>query len=80
MGYMYAIGYCVSCRVLFHFNVDRCPSVRVHWENGQPILDPNGAREPLCRSCAEEINRNLVREGLVPFPIPADAYEAEEVQ
>lgn len=45
MGYMIAMGYCVACKGIVHFNPNLVPSIRV-----------NGKREPLCRSCAERWN------------------------
>jgi hypothetical protein len=64
MGYVIALGYCICCRRLFAFNPHRVPSVRV-----------NGFREPICRSCVEQVNPLREEKGLEPIIIFDDSYE-----
>lgn len=55
---------CIGCHQPVAVNPNFAPSLRV-----------NGKREPLCRSCAEQINRNRVAAGMAPCPIHPQAYE-----
>jgi hypothetical protein len=75
MGYCIAFGKCVACPAIISFNPNKVPSIRVRWEQGEPIPDANGTREPLCRACAEAINADLRKKGETPPEIAADAYE-----
>jgi hypothetical protein len=63
-GYVFATGQCVACRRLFSFNPHHVPSVRV-----------NGVREPVCRDCIEQANKQRAEMNLPPFEILPDAYE-----
>lgn len=66
---------CWCCRQPFGSNPSLVPSIRV--KDGVP--DPEGVREPLCRSCVEQLNKARVAKGLEPFKIHPEAYEPEEV-
>ena len=80
MAYMSCIGECVACGVTFEFHPDLVPSVRVsRGPNGCWQPDPNGKRQPLCRNCAEEANRQQAENGLPLVPILPGAYRAWEV-
>lgn len=65
-GYMIALGPCICCRRVFHFNPARVPSTTAI----------NGEREPVCASCMQRINERRATIGLPPFEILPDAYEA----
>lgn len=71
-GFIAAIAQCAACPAIFSFNPDTVPSIRL--KDGKP--DPTGTRQPLCRSCAEQLIKNLKAKNLPWIPIPADAYEA----
>lgn len=68
MGYMYVIGNCVGCGILFTFNAELVPSI--------PI---DGVREPICRDCVARANPRRIANGLKPIWIHPDAYEPQEV-
>jgi len=76
MGYVFAMGRCVACPAIISFHPNKVPSIRVRWENGRAIPDPNGQREPLCRSCAEAIYARVRERGETPPEIAPDAYDA----
>ena len=79
MGYVFLMFNCIACRRPETGNPDRVPSVRCRrGEDGGLVLDEAAPREPLCRICADLINANRKEQGLEPFPIPPDAYEAAE--
>jgi hypothetical protein len=65
MGYALATGACLTCKRIFTFNPVRVPSFRV-----------NGTREPICQGCIETINLKRVANGVPPFTIAHDAYDA----
>lgn len=65
MGYALCIGDCYACGKTFSFNPVRVPSFR----------DKNNVRQPVCRSCMEQINRKRQKMSLEPFVIPEDAYD-----
>jgi hypothetical protein len=68
MGYALAIGPCIGCGRLFHFNPLRVPSCSAI----------TGKREPLCRDCVDLVNPHRIANGLSPIvPLPG-AYEAAE--
>jgi hypothetical protein len=73
---MSAYSACINCGVPFFYNPERVPSIRVD-EHGRP--SPTGRREPVCQTCMDAANARRVAAGLPPFPIPAGAYDAEEV-
>jgi len=52
---------------MFTFNPDLVPSIRV-----------TGFREPVCRSCVEEVNPVRVAKGLDPIQILPGAYDPTE--
>jgi len=63
-----AFMYVLRCGRRFTFNAERVPSITV-----------NGAREPFCRACVDEVNPRRVAAGLDPIiPLPG-AYDPEEV-
>ena len=68
MGWMYAVGPCWVCGKPFMFNADSVPSMR----------DENGIRQPVCRECMEQVNRERVTKGLKPHHILDNAYEPQE--
>ena len=68
MGYMYVMGNCIGCGILFTFNADWVPSVMVQ-----------GTREPICRDCVARVNPIRAQKGLDPIRIHPDAYEPQEV-
>jgi hypothetical protein len=63
MGYMMVYAPCFVCRHPFGSNPRTVPS-----HQGQPV----------CKGCMEIINDRRVANGMDPFPIPPDAYEATE--
>lgn len=65
MAYALLHCHCINCGACMACNPVRVPSVRV-----------NGKREPVCKACVERYNAERIKQGLEPFPIPADAYEA----
>lgn len=69
MGYMFVIGNCIACGIMFSFNADHVPSVSI-----------DGIREPICKDCVARIN--VIREGenLQPVWVHPEAYEPQEVQ
>ena len=69
MGYMYVVGHCIVCGVLFTFNAEHVPSVRV-----------DGDREPVCRDCIARANTQRIANGIPPIWIHSDAYEPQEVE
>jgi hypothetical protein len=66
MGFVFCAGACITCGRLFTFNPVRVPSTRAF----------TGEREPVCQSCMGIINAKRAEQGLPPFEIPPDAYEA----
>ena len=68
MGFMYVIGNCYACSVLFAFNADWVPSI--------PI---DGVREPICRDCVARANPIRKQNGLEPIWVHPEAYEPQEV-
>ena len=65
MGYALGIGTCYTCGQTFSFNPVRVPSFR----------DKNNVRQPVCRACLEQINRQRQEMKLEPLAIPEDAYD-----
>jgi hypothetical protein len=65
---MQVIGNCIGCGILFTFNAQHVPSVRV-----------NGVKEPICRDCMTRVNAALMARDKDPVWIHPDAYEPEEV-
>ena len=68
MPYMQAFGDCIICGQLFAFNPLTVPSTSAL----------TGDREPICRGCMTVINEKRVAQGLKPFEVAADAYDAAE--
>ena len=67
MAFMYALGPCIACKTLFHFNPELVPSVTIE-----------GVKEPICRNCVDRINPKRIANKLEPIvPLPG-AYEPEE--
>ena len=64
-GYATCMGECLVCGKIFSFNPVRVPSFRI-----------NGKREPICESCIEFLNGQRKVQGLEPWPVADDAYEA----
>lgn len=64
MSYMMLTAPCHVCRRPFMSNPDRVPSVN---------------NEPICEGCMVLVNEARVKAGMEPFPVPADAYEPQEV-
>lgn len=75
MSVMMLLAQCWCCRRPFTSNPSLVPSIRV--KDGVP--HPDGVREPLCRSCVEQLNAMRVTKKLEPFTIHPEAYEPEEV-
>jgi hypothetical protein len=67
MGYYTTIGPCAACGVLFSFNAQRVPSVRVR-----------GVREPVCASCLATWNARRVAAGLDAIPALEGAYDPSD--
>jgi hypothetical protein len=65
-GVVMALGTCIACGTLFHFNPHTVPSTRVF----------TGDREPICSRCFDQVNELRVARGQEPFPRAADAYAA----
>lgn len=76
MAYMTCTAPCFGCGLLFSFNPDLVPSIRV---NAKRQPDPAGQKEPICRTCVQTANPKRLANGLEPIHVPADAYEAQEV-
>jgi len=74
-GVYIATGQCLVCRAVFNFNPHLVPSIPIG-TTGRP--DPDGKRQPLCRTCAEGINEARERMGLELFAITDEAYEPTE--
>ncbi len=72
MGYVTCMGPCCNCGRVFTYNPNKVPSIRV--KNGKP--DPEGSREPVCEPCMTTGNERRKAQGLEPFPVNPDAYEA----
>jgi hypothetical protein len=70
-GYVLCHGYCFGCGALFSFNPMRVPSIRP---------TPDHPREPVCRTCVDNLNRKLTDAGMAPISVFPDAYDgcAEE--
>jgi hypothetical protein len=68
VGYMTAIGPCISCGRIFSFNPDLVPSSTAI----------TGQREPVCEGCMKIINEKRKAMGLEPFEILPGAYDAAE--
>lgn len=65
MGYVTATSPCIACGVLFSYNPNRVPSIRI----------AGGPREPICAACVVRINPRRIANGLPPIvPLPG-AYE-----
>ena len=64
---MIAFGDCVICRNPFTYNPLKVPSTTAI----------TGQREPICRPCMALINDRRAEQGLPPFEIAVDAYDAE---
>lgn len=79
MSFMYCLGPCINCGVVFSFNPDLVPSMRTEIQNGKRVYG-EGEREPICRNCFEQGNRMRVERGLEPLPLHPDAYEPQEVE
>jgi hypothetical protein len=75
---MIATGTCCACGALFDFNPERVPCARGKYVDGKFVLDPNGRKEPVCKTCMEKGNEIRVKAGKPPFIILPGAYEAEE--
>ena len=73
---MYATGFCIGCNNLFTFNPERVPSIRIRRDRlGNLVHDPEGNREPICRSCVEAANPVRIAKGLLPIEILSGAYD-----
>jgi len=68
MGFMMVLGNCYACGIIFSFNADWVPSIRIE-----------GVREPLCRDCMNRVNRLRADNGVDAIYIHPDAYEPQEV-
>lgn len=64
-GYMFAMGHCITCGMVFSFNPDSVPSTRAI----------TGKREPVCLVCMTAINAKRETMGQPAFPIMAGAYD-----
>jgi hypothetical protein len=64
MGWMFVMGPCYGCGVIFCFNADLVPSL---WVKGQ--------REPVCAECVARANPTRVANGLDPIAVLDGAYE-----
>ena len=75
--YAFVIASCIACGNTITFNPHKVPSIKVLYnEEGRPVPDERGVREPLCFGCATQLNDNREAEGLAAIPIQPDAYEA----
>jgi hypothetical protein len=74
-GYVFAMAPCVSCGAPFFFDPDRVPSLRANAQ-GQP--DPNGTRQPVCRSCWERRQDYRRSQGLPEETLLPGAYGPEQ--
>jgi len=70
LGFVFFTGSCFICKNLVNYNPLTVPSTYAA-----------GPREPLCRSCVEDIVNPLrIAQGLPPVKIAADAYKAVEAE
>ena len=67
MGYMFVLGTCCTCGILFTFNADWVPSVNI-----------DGERLPVCKDCVTRANRGRQEQGLDVFYVHPDAYEPSQ--
>jgi len=67
MGYMLAMGNCIGCDRLFHFNPEKVPSCSA----------VTGKREPICADCVARVNPMRIKNGLEPIVLLPGAYEPE---
>ena len=75
MAFMVVTSACFGCGRIMTYNPDRVPSIRV---NRYRKPDPNGTREPVCRTCVERANPERIKNGLEPIVIHPGAYEPQE--
>ncbi len=64
MSYMTLMAECYLCQTVFSSN---------------PNLVPSVANQPICETCMERVQEARKAQGMKPFPVPAGAYEPEEV-
>ncbi len=79
MAYMFCMGQCVNCGLLFTFNPELVPSIRVSRKNGRWEPDTNGSREPLCESCVMVANQRRRAARMPMIPVLPGAYEPEKI-
>lgn len=65
------IAPCVSCGVIFAFDPDRVPSLRV---NAQRQPDPTGDRQPVCQGCWDRRQAHRRQQGLPAETLLPGAY------
>ncbi|NTU81924.1 MAG: hypothetical protein HGA45_21525 [Chloroflexales bacterium] len=73
-GYVLAMAPCISCGAMVLFDPDRVPSLRV---NAQGRPDPNGLREPVCKTCWDRRQAYRRAQGLPEEPLLPGAYGPE---
>ena len=77
-GHAIALGPCWACGTVFAFNPERVPSISIDGR-GQPCLEGQGTKRPLCRDCVNQANQERATLGLDPIPILPGAYEGLEL-
>jgi len=67
MAFVYVIGPCYRCLRLFSYNPFSVPSQTI-----------DATREPVCRTCLNEINQSRMARGLAPIVPAPGAYDPDE--
>lgn len=79
MSFVQGFGPCCGCGRVFGFNPDTVPSIRLtRGDDGAQVYDPDGEREPICRTCVDRVNPVRVAAGLEAIVVMPDSYEAAE--
>ena len=66
---MIVLGPCFVCKRPFTFNPHTVPSY--------PVVESDpSTREPICSTCIEIVNARRIENGLEPWKVYPDSYEA----
>jgi hypothetical protein len=66
-----AICPCLGCGLIFCFDPDRVPAIRVEYVHGKPVMASRpgaGTAEPVCPACARRVNPERIAAGFEPIP------------
>ena len=87
MGWAVAFGLCYVCSRPFAFNPVKVPSVKVCEKCWLPVDKCSCgvgrlafSRQPICKSCIEQVNEERRKRGRPEFTVPPDAYEPVDEQ